>query len=152
MTVLYPCVRCSLKANCDIRTAKLAEIKGHGLTSARFRCAKKAAEFRPGRRVDAYLASAIQEDVGSYDPAIRYSDAIARGTIIGRASRPDRLLVWIDGELIEQLGLTLRSELGLCALYASKLTLLDEPDRPERVAELKERDRAIQDHAFGDHR
>jgi hypothetical protein len=150
VTAISPCIQCSpsLKEGCELRESFKAKIAGLGLTSARFRCQRRLDAFRPGRRVLATLTSAIQVDFGSYDPDVRYSDAKAPGTIVGDSMKRGRVLVWIDDGEIERQGLSLKNESGLCSLPGQKLVLLDEPDRPERVAELEARDQAQMQAAF----
>jgi len=135
MTVLVPCNTCWFRSNgaCAERIfwrAKTA-VTG-GFTSVRFVCERQKVEYRPGRRVTALIRGA---DHGSYDddgPA----NVKVKATVIQKSSKRDRWVVWPDDDQWERLP-HVGSRLKLCALRSEMLEPLDEPDRPERIAELK---------------
>jgi hypothetical protein len=46
--ILQPCGHCRVSADCDLKREKLAQIRGSGLTVARFSCAKRRESLKPG--------------------------------------------------------------------------------------------------------
>lgn len=69
-----PCIGCTLRfvdgQRCEILSAKLAGIKGLGLTSINFKCTKRADNFKPGQPVEFTASDWMVNDYGDriWDP------------------------------------------------------------------------------------
>jgi hypothetical protein len=48
---LTTCIGCPLRQNCEIRDEKRRQLKGLGLTEAKFKCSKRRTLFSPGQSV-----------------------------------------------------------------------------------------------------
>ncbi len=134
MTSLNPCRSCPISEGCELKALKAAAIRGLGFTSAKFKCSRLTAELRPGRRVIATIGG------GYYDENYgQQSCAKVSATVISTTQKG--VLVWLDDAHIENLS-GLRNKTGVCSLTLRCIQLLDQPDRPERVDELKAHDEA----------
>lgn len=131
MTALQPCNICNMAKGCALKAKTAASVKGLGLTMVRFKCPILVEQFRPGRRVRATITAGYTGQ-GPYGDELE--DAIVSATVIGPAMKPGRFVIWIDDD--DQEDLNLKSPRGVCAISPTKMTFLDEPDRPERVARL----------------
>jgi hypothetical protein len=87
-----PCKNCPHTNNgCEIKAAKLVALRGLGVTSLHFRCARYLAEFPAGQRVEFELRVPMGETGWETDV-----EETMRGTVM----RPFRggVLVWVDDD------------------------------------------------------
>lgn len=135
MSVLMPCNACTRRPECEIRAVKRNALRGLNLVSVRFNCPIFEGDFRPGRRVMATITAGYVDAGDGYGP--QYADAIVPATIIGNYNRATkRVLIWPDEEHHEALD-NMKHEKRFAKLSPAKIAFLDEPDRPERVAEFE---------------
>lgn len=93
---LKPCYNCPHKPSvfpprrCEIKEQKLAAIRGHGFTSANFKCDKRLSTLQPGQRVKLEIWSFEEE--GGWD--LDSTEDTYLATVM-RESK-GRILVWLD--------------------------------------------------------
>lgn len=137
MTTLLPCNTCWFRTSgdCPERIIRRAHAKGTGFTTLRFVCERQKVEYRPGRQVKARIQGGGEN---CWDEG--HVTVIVPATVLYKTRGRDRWVVWPDDDQHEKLPGVRSNELKLCALRSENLEPLSEPDRPERVAELSERD------------
>jgi hypothetical protein len=86
--VLRPCLHCRHKQNCETKRAKLAALRGTGITAAQFKCHTHTSEFYPGLVVEAEIANATVGH-GAYGEPQQWS-----ATLLGVVMR------WVGGKVL----------------------------------------------------
>jgi hypothetical protein len=94
--LLRPCLHCAHRKGCERNATMLARLRGSGVTMATFPCRERYKGFDPGVRVAVTLLYAeATPDEASYtenpDGSMEFL-----GTIIGRAKKGGKLVVWLD--------------------------------------------------------
>lgn len=81
-----PCRNCPHREGCEIKAAKLASLRGLGLTSVNFKCAKRLSELQPGQRIEFRMGD-------GYDRNGDWNDYTFQAIVM----RPigTKLLVWL---------------------------------------------------------
>jgi ribosomal protein L21E len=94
--ILKPCLHCAHRKGCEKNAAMLARLRGSGVTMATFRCAERLKGYDQGQRVLVTIENAFNTyDESSYTQGDT-SSAELLGTIIGRAKKAGKLIVWLD--------------------------------------------------------
>ncbi len=136
MTSYQPCRWCSLQSKCELKHQILTKPTGSPLpiTVVRVSCPTYKKMFRPGQSVSVFLkASFVHED--AYDQLI---DGEVEGVIVRIAG--NKWLVAIDDKFVADTEINLLSKSGYIRAYPNRITALNTPDQPDRLAELKKRD------------
>lgn len=139
MTTLQPCTVCPRRrSECSIRDTKRAALKGLGLTLGRFRCSDFLHELRAGRRVVAKITAGHVAKSGHYypdgEPWEEYEDVLVKATIVyPYSSFSRRVVIWPDDEHHAWLD-NMKHAGRFAKISPAKISPLDEPDDPARVA------------------
>jgi hypothetical protein len=86
---LRPCRNCHKYKECEKRKAKVAALKGSGITSAKFICKEFFEFFKPGDRVNALMSKRFEY--------IRNDDVIMPGTVTEIKTNPKgKVVILLD--------------------------------------------------------
>jgi hypothetical protein len=117
---LRPCLHCAHRPGCERHSTMLARLRGSGVTLASFRCDDRLKGFEAGNRVSVTIMHA-EETLDEYSYTTnRYGEMEFVGTILGRAKKAGKLVVWLD----DISGTDVKKQ-AVC-LHPDRLTLLGE--------------------------
>lgn len=118
--LLKPCLFCPKTKFCRLKKYTLKKARGLGLTTGTIKCDALFDGLEPGTRVCATF-EICKHGWGKYG-SDSYMTEIISGTVTTRSLAKYKVVVWLDGEPLNEdgTGQTVR-------LYPSRLTLLNEP-------------------------
>jgi hypothetical protein len=119
MTVLHPCLGCTVRDDCGIKRETLIAMRGHAVTAATIRCDLPFnVYFPPGTRCKTLVWDHAEED----EPSRTW----AAGTVIKRSTnKRDKLLIHLDTPIKSRKG----EDIHFSTAYPKDLQRLDEPRR-----------------------